>query len=275
MSTADYQGISVHFSDTGTGVPVVLLHAGASSGAQWKGVVPLLGQQYRTIAPDLIGFGQTASWPGPDDLTHDAQAGLVSTVLNAVGVGFVHVVGHSYGGATALRFALQDPQRVRSLALIEPQVAPILLQAGEQALWQEYRSFAQRFIDLARQGDEELAWTTFIDVRNGPGSWKKLPAQARTRFLRITNQLIDAFASNLGNPTCLDDCRAISAPTLIVCGGATTAPDRRVTEILREAISNSQYVVIPEAGHMSPLTHPGEVAKLLLGHLSRPTQPAW
>ena len=274
MSTADYQGISVHFSDTGTGVPVVLLHAGASSGAQWKGVVPLLGRQYRTIVPDLIGFGQTASWPGPAELTHDAQAGLASTVLNAVGVSSVHVVGHSYGGATALRFAVQDPERIRSLALIEPQVAPILLQAGEQALWQEYRSFAQRFIDLARQGDEELAWVTFIDVRNGPGSWERLPAKTRTHFLRITNQLIDAFASNLCNPTSLDDCRTITVPTLIVCGGATTAPDRRVTQILRDTIPNSEYAVIPDAGHMSPLTHPGEVAKLLLAHLSRPTQPA-
>ncbi len=76
MSTADYQGISVYFSDTGTGVSVVLLHAGASSGAQRKEVVPLLGQQYRTIATDLIGFGQTACRPGPAEFTHDAHAGL-------------------------------------------------------------------------------------------------------------------------------------------------------------------------------------------------------
>ncbi len=52
-------------------------------------------------------------------------------------------------------------------------------------------------------------------------------------------------------------------PTLVVCGGGTTAPERRVTEILCDEIPECRYEVIPDAEHMSPLTHPDEVARLI------------
>ncbi|MEL0021998.1 MAG: alpha/beta hydrolase, partial [Rickettsiales bacterium] len=78
-----------------------------------------------------------------------------------------------------------------------------------------------------------------------------------------------AFQSNLANPTTLSDCRSLNLPVTIVCGERTTAPDRRVTELLRDTIPGASYVVIPEAEHMSPLTHPQQVADIVARHLAK------
>lgn len=270
MPTFDYNGLSVHYVESGSGEPIVLLHAGASSGKQWRRVGERLDYRYRLISPDLIGFGQTPLWPGPNELTHDDQAGLVRTLIMMACTGAVHLVGHSYGGATAVRLFLAEPALVRALVLIEPILTPLLPQAGDHELFDEYERFAHRFIEQTEGGQEELAWESFIDVRNGPGTWRSLPEGSRTKFLGLSRQTADAFKSNLSNPTTLADCRAITVPTLIVCGGQTTAPERRVTEILRDEVPNSRYEVIPDGEHMSPLTHPAEVAQLIEGHLRTP-----
>ena len=93
--------------------------------------------------------------------------------------------------------------------------------------------------------------------------------KARARFLGQTAQTVEGFLSNLSNPTALDDCRRIPVPTTVVCGADTTAPDRRVTELLREAVPGCRYAVVPGAGHMSPLTHPEELARIVRDHLGR------
>lgn len=96
-----------------------------------------------------------------------------------------------------------------------------------------------------------------------------MPDANKARFLAQTAQTCDGFHSNLGNPTTLSECRDIEVPTTIVCGEDTTAPDRRVTELLRDAIGRSRYVTIPGAAHMSPLTHPHDIARIVRTHLER------
>jgi pimeloyl-ACP methyl ester carboxylesterase len=93
-----------------------------------------------------------------------------------------------------------------------------------------------------------------------------LSDKARRRFIDQTTQTVDGFKSNLSNPTILADCHSIAPPTLIVCGGNTAVPERRVTEILRDEIPNSVYEILPDAEHMSPLTHLAEVANLIQRH---------
>ncbi len=274
MASFEASGLVAHYVESGAGEPVVLLHAGASSGKQWREVSSRLDGSYKLIAPDLIGFGETPGWPGPDELTHDDQADLVRELVNTVCAGPVHVVGHSYGGATAVRLFLVEPTIVRSLVLIEPILTPLLPQAGEHGLFDEYWRFAQSFIEKAEAGPEEAAWESFIDVRNGPGTWQCKPEASRARFLGLTRPTVDAFKSNLSNPITLADCRKITVPTLVVCGSDTTGPERRVTEILKEEIPHCSYEVIPGAEHMSPLTHPDEVARLIQQHLAESVPPS-
>jgi|GEM_PF-4396329 len=81
MAELKIEGRLVSYFECGSGVPVVLLHAGAGSGKQWLKTARLLEARFQVIAPDLWGFGGTEKWSGEHELTHDDQALLVVGVI--------------------------------------------------------------------------------------------------------------------------------------------------------------------------------------------------
>jgi pimeloyl-ACP methyl ester carboxylesterase len=133
MAEISIEGRRVSYFECGSGTPIVLLHAGAGSGKQWLKTARLLEARFRVIAPDLWGFGDTENWSGEHELTHDDQAFLVVGVIEHLCKEPVHLVGHSYGGATAVRVILRNRELVRTAVLIEPILTPLLALAGEES----------------------------------------------------------------------------------------------------------------------------------------------
>ncbi len=87
-------GIAVHYTDTGSGEPVVLVHSGGNSSGQWRGVAEALENRFRLLAMDLPGHGKTGPWPGPEPAGLDDLAAPVLALAEAHG-GSAHLVGHS------------------------------------------------------------------------------------------------------------------------------------------------------------------------------------
>jgi pimeloyl-ACP methyl ester carboxylesterase len=261
------EGRRVSYFECGSGASIVLLHAGAGSGKQWTKTAHLLESRFRLIAPDLWGFGGTERWSGDQGLTHDHQALLVARVIECLCNGPVHLVGHSYGGATAVRLILRHRELVRTAVLIEPILTPLLRLAGEETLFREYSDMAQAFLENVSAGDLDGAWRAFLDYRNGPGTWGSLPEPSRARFRASTDSTVAGFRSNLSNPTSLEDLEQLSLPTLVMCGEKTTVPDRRLAEILLQHIPRCRYEIIPGAEHMSPLSHPAFIAEAVERHI--------
>jgi pimeloyl-ACP methyl ester carboxylesterase len=266
MPDLTFRSVRAFYKTWGSGDPTVLLHSGGSSGAQWDRPAEALTQDHRLIAPDLLGFGATEAWPVPGALSQTLQADLVARVIETEVSQPVDVVGHSYGGGTAVRLALRRPDLVRSLVLIEPILTRLLQETGDP-LYEVAARIGATFIESVAKGRPEDGWKAFIDSRSGDGTWTNLSDKAKQRFLAQSNQTSEAFISTRDNLTTLSECRSINIPVTIVCGEATFAPDRRVTEILRDALPHCRYVEIPGAGHMSPLTHPMEVGRIIRSHL--------
>jgi len=105
---------------------VIALHCSLGSGRQWTRLTEALGGRYQMIAPDLSGYGRGAPRPYLP-VTLAEEVALLAGQLEAA-TGPIHLVGHSYGGAVALKMATIAPwsSRIRSLTLIEP-VLPTLL----------------------------------------------------------------------------------------------------------------------------------------------------
>ena len=275
MNKADLSvdGKHVACHEYGAGPTIVFLHAGASSGRQWAKTAALLESRYRILAPDLWGFGATEAFSGAAELTHDHQARLVAAVIEQLCDAPVHLVGHSYGGATAIRLMIGRPQLLRSCVLIEPVLMTLLKEGSDDAKhFNDYHAMAQFFLDNAAAGRLDAAWACFLDYRNGPGTWDRLGGAARERFRSGTQPIVAGFRTNLSNPTTLADIAAFDLPTLVLRGENTTSPDRRVAEILRDHIPRCRYQIIAGAEHMSPLTHPAFVAEAVEQHIlgSRP-----
>jgi pimeloyl-ACP methyl ester carboxylesterase len=113
------QGRPAAYSDAGTGVPVLLLHGWALGQHTYRGVIQRIAAHgARVIAPSLPGFGRTA--PLPDsEFSIGGYARWVADLLEALEIDEpVVVVGHSFGGGVAIRFAHDAPTGVRSLVLV-------------------------------------------------------------------------------------------------------------------------------------------------------------
>ena len=104
------------------GTPVVLLHGGGPGASAWSNFgrnLPVLGQRFRTLNVDQPGFGKSARPPVAGSyFTFAADA--LAAMLTSLGVERVHVVGNSLGGGTAVRFALNYPERAGRLVLMGP-----------------------------------------------------------------------------------------------------------------------------------------------------------
>src|SRR5215831_4592391 len=133
------------YREAGAGEPIMFLHCSAGSSSAWVPVMNHLGRDYRALAPDLLGYGRSAAWPGNAPLASDEELGVLEALLNVVGRS-VHLVGHSYGGTVALNAARRFPQRIASLTLIEPVAFQLLRIADEPDGWREIAALAERHL---------------------------------------------------------------------------------------------------------------------------------
>jgi pimeloyl-ACP methyl ester carboxylesterase len=112
----EVDGVPIHYVEAGQGKAVLLIHGLGASTFSFRHTIPELAQRYRVIALDLKGFGYSARPQSDYSLT--AQAALVRQVMDRLGVERAAVVGHSMGGAVAMRLALGYPERVSRLVLV-------------------------------------------------------------------------------------------------------------------------------------------------------------
>lgn len=105
----------------GRGPAILLIHGFLVTHAEWDDVIDELAERFHVIAPDLPGFGDSSK-PSPSRFAYgvEAFAESMADLVAAFGVGRVHVVGHSMGGAVALTLAAQHPELVQRLVVVDP-----------------------------------------------------------------------------------------------------------------------------------------------------------
>ena len=264
MPTISVNGVNVHFTETGSGYPVLCVHTGPGSSTEWRPVSEIIKGGFRLLAIDLYGRGRTDPWPASPDYDLDSEAELVLALIRTCATP-VHLVGHSFGGAVSIRVALTSPQGIKSLTLIEPSVYPLLQQTGAETLLAEIKSLREKFEHRMERGLVEEAWKVLIDYYNGEGFWEKLPEKVRIGIQEQNST--NKWDALLTNPTKLEELQRLNLPAKVICGEITKPPYRKMSEIVAENIPNCQFATIDGAGHMSPLTHPAEVSALINSHL--------
>lgn len=269
MPTIDVQGADLSDAAIGRGETIVALHSSACSGAQWRGLAETIGGQYRLCAPDLIGYGSSDAWQAPGRLSLADEARRVEVLLDAC-EGPVHLVGHSYGGAVALKLARAHGKRLASLTLIEP-VAFHLLCCRDPLSALSYgqvRTLADDVAEALRLDKAETAMRRFVEYWNGLGAWDALSQRQRDALLRVAPKVPHDFWATMTEPASVRDYAQITTPTLLIAGGSSPQPTRRIFELLATAISASQGVVLRGAGHMVPLTDPSRVNRVIVRHIA-------
>jgi pimeloyl-ACP methyl ester carboxylesterase len=109
---------TIHVAQSGAGRPVLLLHQTPRSWDEYRDVLPILGERFRAIAMDTIGYGDSSKPNGPDTIVEWAKVAV--SLLDALGVDRASVVGHHTGAVIATEIAASFPDRVDKLVLSAP-----------------------------------------------------------------------------------------------------------------------------------------------------------
>ena len=223
-----------------------------------------LDGRFRLFTPDLHGYGGTDAWPGERPLRLADEAALVAALIKRIGAP-VHLVGHSYGGAVALRLAADYPERIARLTLIEPAAFHLLRTDGirSQAMRREIARLAGDVAKAVARGDYHGGMGRFVNYWNGEGAWDAMPAEMRASLAPRLVKVASEFHAGFGETAGVEQYRNIRVPVALLRGRHSPQPVRRIAEILAVILSGGRLESLETAGHMMPITHPGLVADIV------------
>ncbi|GIX02162.1 MAG: alpha/beta hydrolase [Thermogutta sp.] len=258
ITTAASPGeVELAFEDTGSGLPVLLIHGFPLDRTMWKAQWEGLSNEYRVIVPDLRGFGESQVVPGVAtmEMMADDLAGLCDHLQLT---GKIVLGGLSMGGYVAFAFARKYRDRLAGLILCDTRARPDTPEAKENR-----RRVADR---VRREGPGFIAdemiprlccESTF---RNRPEVIEKI----RQMIVSAPPEGVAAAALGMAErPDSTDLLPALSCPTLVLVGQFDAISPPEEMEAIARAIPQSQFVVVPDAGHLAPMEQPDRVTQAI------------
>jgi pimeloyl-ACP methyl ester carboxylesterase len=242
--------------EAGAGAGVVCLHSSASSSGQWRALMDALAPRHRVVAPDLLGSGRSPAWPDGRTPSLLDEVRFLEPAFAAAGATF-HLVGHSYGGAVALRAALAQRERIRALVLIEPVLFSFL--DPEEPAGREIAAVRDDTTAAVERGDLAAGAERFIDYWMGPGGWAATPGARRAAIATAMPSVVAQWRAIFGEPTPLAALARLDVETTLVVGSESPAASRAVAERVARTLPRVRRIVLEGAGHMAPITHPDRV----------------
>ena len=262
LQTADVGGRKISYAGAGQDGDVVLLvHGYGGDRNSWLFLQEPLAARYQVYALDLPGHGTSAKDVGEGSLSVLADA--VTGVLDALGAGRAHLVGHSMGGAVALAVAARDPARIASLTLIAPSGFGPEINAGylrgfaDAQTRRELKTVIGQLFD-----DESLVTRQLVDDLL---AYKRLDGVDEALHA-LADTLLDGEAQ-----------RGDSAASLAAIGGAAPVTviwgraDRIIPAAQAEAVAGAVRHLIDGAGHMPHMERPAEVQAAIEETIARST----
>ncbi|MCF6388333.1 alpha/beta fold hydrolase [Mycobacterium sp. MBM] len=255
--TVTVGGKQIFYAETGSGPAVVLLHGGgpgASGVSNYSRNIDALAEQFRVIVPDLPGYGRsTKGVDGADPFGYLANG--IRGLLNHLGIDTAHLVGNSYGGACALRLALDTPDRVDKMVLMGPGgigTTRALPTAGLQNLFAYYGGDGpsldkmDRFIRQYLVYDGDSVPAALIDARYRSSIDPEVVANPPLRrpsgplALRTLWRMDFTRDSRLAH---------LPTPTLVIWGQADKVNRPSGGQMLADAMPNADLLLAANAGH--------------------------
>ena len=256
---------------------VIALHCSGASGHAWRQLGQALGDRVSLIAPDHFGCGTAAHWSGAHPFKMTDEAALAVSLIDASETP-VHLVGHSYGGAVALRVARERPTRLASLTLYEPTALQVLNTAGPEgrAAIGEVKVVADEVFAATKAGAYLAAARQFVDYWSGAGNWDAMSPDQQAGVVRYLPKTSLEFRAIMQERVPLAAYRRFNFPVLLLQGEHATPTFQLILRQLARAMKFGCLRVVDGAGHMGPLTHAAAVNALIVDHIMRaePASPA-
>lgn len=263
----EIDGATIHFQEFGMrGNPtLVLVHGYTASTYVWHSVAPTFAENgFHVIAVDLIGFGYSDK-PSWFDYKITSQARMISRLMDRLGIGTATIVGSSYGGAVSATLALDYPERVEKLILVdavcndEALSHPLLKLAALPVIGELATPFivdSKAFLKVRMRGTLAPANHHLITEDRIESVLRPLKAADAHYSLLETSRNWDACRIQ-------DDASLINHPTLIIWGENDTVIPIHNGETLYNSIVHSRFVVLKNCGHVPQEEKPELFAEIV------------
>ncbi len=192
-------------------------------------------------------------------MTVDDEIDLLEPVFRAVD-GQLNIVGHSWGGAVALKAGLKYRRKLKSLVLFEPALWSLLAtDAPDSSALREIMQIRRNSARSMQQGDWSAAAQSFLDYWAEPETWQKMTERQREETVAGMRAVKNDWHGSFNDPTPLSVFSVIDAPVLMLTGSKSTDAAEFLARMLGSALKNAKVAEIDNAGHMGPVTHADQV----------------
>ena len=260
----------MHHVDEGNGDPVLLLHGEPTWSFLWRKVIPPLAQRRRVVAPDLIGFGRSDKPVDVGWYSYDKHVASIAHLVRELGLERITLVVHDWGGPIGLRFAVEAPQLVDRIVVLDTGIA-----GGKppSELWLRFREVVREVgaqLDVGRLVEAGTARGLSDEVRAaydapfptseskaGPRAFPEhVPTEPEHSNTGVMNRVRDALG-------------AWEKPVLVVWGAQDTVLRPALADQFVRLIPGAKAppVLVDGASHFLQEDRPDEVAAAIVGFL--------
>ena len=245
-----------------TKAPVALIHCTLGRASMWRPFLNALGGSTSPLLIELPGHGLAEDW----DESRDYSDQAAELALDEMPSDPVPLVGHSFGAVIALKIAIERRYRVSSLVLVEP-----VFFAAVKGRWAHDKLLRDEmgFIKKIMAGEDATAVKEFHALW-GHGGWNDLSSEDRAYMMERINLVPPGrFLIHEDRPGLLDEGRLeeLDIPVTFVDGGDSHPVIAEVISTIGDRIPDAEWVTVPGAGHMLPVTHPEKLVEAVEGRL--------
>lgn len=270
-------GVSLYYEEKGAGPTVVFAHGIPTDYRAWENQTNELSKDFRAVS-----YSRRYAWPNKregdvSDSTIQNNAFDLKRFIEALGAGSVHLVGHSYGGFVAAYLAAENHDLLKSLVLVEPATATLLIEdetSSSQLFSLLLRSpsvalSARRFkngslkpsLEALGSGKPELAVVLNVDgIQDRADAFKAFPEAVRAMMLDNAKTIAEL---GIKLPSFKEKAAKITTRTMVVNGHSSALWLRRTGELTARAIPKTEHVVIPNSRHFPHMENPAEFNRWL------------
>lgn len=250
-------GIGIDYSDQGSGIPVIFIHAFPLNQTMWDAQTVALQNYCRVVTLDLRGFGSSEAPQGP--YLMDQMAADVRGLMTGLGVDRAVFVGLSMGGYVSMAFYRNYPDSVLAMVLADTRATADTPEARERRLKSAARAETEGAHAIADDMVPLLLGSTTLESRPS--------IVERVRAMIEANSPVGIAGAQRGMAERRDSTSLLSAmnfPVLVVVGSEDTVTPVSEAETLRNAIGGARLRIIDGAGHLSNIERPEEFNTALI-----------
>lgn len=262
MPHFSYAHAQIYYEVAGEGPAFLMIHAGIAHSAMWDPQFEYFSRTHRVIRFDQRGFGKTVTETREFNRRVDVLA-----LLDHLNAERAVVMGCSMGGALALDFTLEHPQRVSALILIAAGISGVDAPPELVKQWQE-QDAAFEAGDLARVIDLELAM--WVDGPNRKPEHVDPAVRAKIRAMELENLKLDTegYKSAPLEPPAVGRLHQVQVPTLVILGMGDQPHVVQNGQQLLKGIPLAQSLIFEKIGHVPSMEKAGEVNRAIETFLS-------